>query len=95
MPAGEGRERGRTSQLDPSDKAIGRAQPPSPPTLSREGRGSQKLFRHSALLQIQRYWDSPFEGPALRFRSRWLEGLAVRKRGGPGRATPRRRPGQS
>jgi len=24
------RERGRTSQLDPSDKAIGRAQPPSP-----------------------------------------------------------------
>ena len=28
--AGEGRERGRTSQLDPSDKAIGRAQAPSP-----------------------------------------------------------------
>jgi len=56
MPAGEGRERGRTSQLDPSDKAIGRAQPPSSPTLSREGRGSQKLFRRSALLLIQRYW---------------------------------------
>ncbi len=32
---------------------------------------------------------STFEGPALRFRSRWLEGLAVRKRGGPGpRHTP-------
>jgi len=28
--AGEGRERGRTSQLDPSDKAVARAQPPSP-----------------------------------------------------------------
>jgi hypothetical protein len=28
--AGEGRERGRTGQLDLSDKAIGRAQPPSP-----------------------------------------------------------------
>jgi len=28
--AGEGRERGRTSQLDPSDKAVGRAQPPLP-----------------------------------------------------------------
>ena len=31
---------------------------------------------------------STFEGPALRFRSRWLEGLAVRKRGGPGPRTP-------
>src|SRR5271157_5022630 len=28
--AGEGRERDRTSQLDPSDKAVGRAQPPHP-----------------------------------------------------------------
>jgi len=32
--AGEGRERGRTGQLDPSDKAIGRAQPPSPQRLT-------------------------------------------------------------
>ena len=31
------RERGRTSQLDPSDKALGRAQPPSPqPSPARE-----------------------------------------------------------
>ena len=33
-----------TSQLDPSDKAIGRAQPPSPPTLSREGEGARNSF---------------------------------------------------
>src|SRR5208337_807995 len=31
--AGEGRERGRTSQLDPSGKAVGRAQPPHPNPL--------------------------------------------------------------
>src|SRR5271157_4592583 len=43
--AGEGRERGRTSQLDPSDKAIGRAQPPFTPILSRgrvPGRGGPR-----------------------------------------------------
>ncbi len=31
--AGESRKRGRTSQLDPSDKAVGRAQPPHPNPL--------------------------------------------------------------
>jgi hypothetical protein len=39
---------------------------PSPltPTLSRKRRGSQKLFRRSALLLIQRYWASPFDRPS-------------------------------
>ena len=46
---------GRASQRDPSDKAVGRAQPPSP-TLSRKERGSQKSLRPMVLLLIQRYW---------------------------------------
>src|SRR5208337_2284862 len=42
---------------------------------------AKSVFANSTIL--------PIEGPALRFRSRWLEGLAVRKRGGPGpRHTP-------
>ncbi len=40
---------GRTSQLDPSDKAVGRAQTLTP-ALSRKGRGSQKSLRPRALL---------------------------------------------
>src|SRR5271157_5629135 len=39
--AGEGRERGRTSQLDPSDKAVGRAQPPHPNPLPQGERESE------------------------------------------------------
>jgi hypothetical protein len=50
--AGESRVRGCYGWLDPSDEAIGRAQPPLSPTLSREGRGSQKLLRRSGLLLI-------------------------------------------
>src|SRR5208283_4114924 len=52
---GEGRVRGRTSQLDPSDKAISHAQPPLTPTLSREGRGSPKFLRPRLLLLVQQY----------------------------------------
>src|SRR5208337_4970715 len=37
---------------------------------------AKSVFANSTVL--------PFEGPALRFRPHWLEGLAVRKRGGAG-----------
>src|SRR5271157_3193445 len=42
--AGEGRERGRVSQLDPSDKAVGRAQPPSPQPSPARGEGARSPF---------------------------------------------------
>src|SRR5271157_6300450 len=41
--AGEGRERSRTSQLDPSDKAVGRAQTPSPQPSPARGEGARSL----------------------------------------------------
>ncbi len=71
---GEGRERGRTSQLDPSDKAFGRAQPPSPNAVKHSWRGRclspsrNCLFFQSFLMSLRsqrharsqkRYTESP------------------------------------
>ena len=41
---GEGRERGFTSKLDPSDKAVGRAQPPSPQPSPARREGARSRF---------------------------------------------------
>src|SRR5271157_3390785 len=55
---------------------------PSPPTPNPLPRGEREPEVPAAKSVFANSTVLPFEGPALRFRSRWLEGLAVRKRGG-------------
>jgi len=66
---GEGRVRGRVKELEPSDKAIAPAQPPSPQP-SPKGRGSQKILQTRALLLNQLDWASTRKTPVMNLPAR-------------------------